>query len=123
MASKWLWCIFQLPLISGFLAGLALTVSRPRSIGSVASSGVHRAAERGQAGQVALLDELEAGAATGRDVVDVVVVAELLQRGGAVATAHDGERLGVGHGLGHGPGARREPVVLEQAHRAVPEDR
>ena len=38
-----------------------------------------------------------------------------------VAAADDGERLGVGDGLGDGAGAGGEAVVLEHAHRAVPE--
>ena len=38
-----------------------------------------------------------------------------------VAAADHGERLGVGHRLGDGARAGGEPLVLEHAHRAVPE--
>ena len=55
MASKWLWCIFQLPLMSG-LRALRHWV---------------RSSQGGQAGQVALLEQLERRAAAGGDVVDV----------------------------------------------------
>src|SRR3954468_2424409 len=109
MASKWLWCIFQLPLMSGFL-------------GLVASPGIGRSSECGQAGEVAVLDELEAGAAAGGHVVDVVVEAELGERAGAVAAADDGEGPRLGAGLRHGPRAGLEAGVLEHAHGPVPED-
>src|SRR4051794_14466373 len=109
MASRWLWCIFQLPLMSG-LRGSGL-------------AGIRRLSKGLQAGKVALLEVLEGGAPTGGDVVDVVVETELGEGGGAVATADDGEAVGVGHGLGDGAGASLEPRVLEHAHRAVPEDR
>jgi hypothetical protein len=54
-------------------------------------------------------------------VVDVVVEPELGERRRRIAAADDGERLGVGHRLGHGAGAGGEPLVFEHAHRAVPE--
>src|SRR5438093_897749 len=104
MASKWLWCIFQLPEISGL---------RP---------GIRGLPQRGEPGEVALLDELQRGAAAGGHVVDLVVEAELLEGAGAVAPAHDGEPLAVGHGLGDLAGAGGEAVVLEDAHGTVPED-
>src|SRR3954468_19290974 len=103
MASKWLWCIFQLPLMSGFL-------------GLVASPGIGRSSECGQAGEVAVLDELEAGAAAGGHVVDLVVEAGLGQRAGAASAADDAEPPGLGARLGHRPGAGLEPRVLEHAH-------
>src|SRR5436190_1379438 len=67
MASKWLWCIFQLPEISGL---------RP---------GIRGLPQRGQAGQVALLDELQRGPTAGGHMVDLVVGAE----GGDVAGQDD----------------------------------
>ena len=78
-------------------------------------------AERLQARQVAELEQFERRAATGGDVVDVVVEPELGERRGGVAATDDRERLGVGDGLGEGAGAGREPLVLEHPHRPVPE--
>src|SRR5687768_11084766 len=86
-------------------------------------SGTVSLSERGQAGEVALLEELERRATAGGHVVDLVVEAELGERRGAVAPADDGEAPAVGHRLGHRLRARREPRILEHAHRAVPEDR
>ena len=109
IASKWLWCIFQLPEISG------------RRVGQ--PSDVAAFAQCREARQVAELQQLQRRAATGRHVVDVVVEAELGQRRRRVAAADDGERLGGGHRLGHGAGAGGEALVLEHPHRAVPEHR
>src|SRR5687767_9967104 len=109
MASKWLWCIFQLPLMSGFRVWLLVGIGcLPQGL---------------EAGEVALLDELEAGAAAGGDVVDVVVEAELGEGAGAVAAAHHGEALGLRARLGDRSGAGLEAGVLEDPHRAVPQDR
>src|SRR5688572_5378976 len=105
MASKWLWCIFQLPLMTGLRGGIGCS------------------SQRGEAGQVALLDELERRAPAGRHVVDFVDEAEAGQRGRTVAAADDGEAATIGDGLGHGPGARGEARVFEHAHGAVPEHR
>src|SRR6476620_131189 len=98
MASKWLWCIFQLPLMSGFRAVLAAS-----------GMGVARRAEGLEAGQVAELEELAAGAAAGRHVVDVRGELARCQRAGAVAAADDGEGRRLGARLGDGPGAGLEP--------------
>ena len=66
MASKWLWFIFQLPEMSGLThCGASL---RSRAC---------------EAGEVAELEQLERGTATGGDVVDLVVEAELGERRGA----------------------------------------
>src|SRR5438045_7140591 len=112
MASRWLWCIFQLPLMSGLRSAFGIASLPGRS----GSQGL-------EAGQVALLDVLERRAPTGGHVVDVVVEAEAVQRGRAVAAADDGERLAAGDGLGHRPRAGRKAVVLEHPHGPVPEDR
>ena len=68
MASRWVWCIFQFPL----------TRSR-RSATELSPQG-------GQAGKVALLDELQGRASAGRDVVDLAVEAEFGERSRAVTT-------------------------------------
>ncbi len=69
-----------------------------------------------QAGEVALLDELERRAATGADVVDLVGEAELADRRRAVAATDDGERARRGDRVGDGAGAGRERRELEHAH-------
>ena len=142
-ASRWSWCIFQLPLTSGrrspdFLA-LAIDVAgrlRPRRRPSARSvrrryarrvryarRRVRRRPQRGQRGQVAALDEFERRAAAGREEVDPVGQAEVLERAGAVATADDGEPGAVGDGLGDPAGPAGEPVVLDDAERPVPQHR
>ena len=65
--------------------------------------------------QVAELEQLERRTPTRGHVIDVGGEAELLDGRGAVAAAHDGERLGVGERLGHGAGAGLEARVLEHA--------
>src|SRR3954453_6767729 len=102
MASKGLRFIFQLPEING------LRIWCP--------------AQRHEPRKVAVLEQFEGRSASRRHVVDLVVQAELGERGCAVATADDGERLRVRHGLGDGAGARRESRIFEHAHRPVPED-
>ena len=72
-------------------------------------------------GQFLALDQLERGAAAGREVGDAVGEPELGQRRRGVAAADDRGRLGRGHRLGDGPGPGRERLELERAHRAVPE--
>src|SRR5687767_2372207 len=75
------------------------------------------------AGELLALDELERGAAARRDKTNLLQhgVARGLDRGDAVTTAHDREASRVRDGLGDAVGARGEGLVLEQAHRAVPE--
>jgi hypothetical protein len=53
----------------------------------------------------------------------VLVEAELAHRGGRVAAADDGQPVDGGDRLGHPAGAGGERRQLEDAHRAVPEDR
>src|ERR1700678_245229 len=105
MASRWVWFIFQLPLMSG----LRSTTAR-RSL-----------PQGNQPGEVPLLDELEGGAPAGREMVDLVVQAEQLEGACAVTTTDDGEALGRGDGVGDSPRACSKTGVLEDAHRAVPE--
>src|SRR5438270_7314034 len=95
MASKWLWCIFQLPLINGLRPsnGWPPSARLPRRIA--------RLPERGEPREVALLDQLERRSATGRHVVDAVVEPELVDRGDDVAAAHHGEARRLGDGLRH----------------------
>src|SRR3954447_16705647 len=104
IASKWLWCIFQLPEMSGFLLG-----------------GIRRLPQSFEARQVALLEQLERRAAARRHVVDLAIELELLGRRRAVAAADDGEPAALGHGDGHRARAGLEARVLEHAHRPVPE--
>ena len=111
IASKWLWCIFQLPLMSGLRCGPTRSLRRL----PLAPQGA-----RGRAGRPA-----RAARATRR---------RRWRRGrrssarpnwasgrGAVAAADDVNAAVVGHRLGDRPGAGREARVLEHAHRAVPE--
>src|SRR4029453_2571214 len=79
--SRWFLCIFQLPAISGRRA----TASPPSGGGG-----------GGAAGKRLALEQLEAGPATGGQVVDLVGQAELGQGGGRVAAAHP--RVAVGGG-------------------------
>lgn len=69
----------------------------------------------GEAGQVAVLEELEGGSSTRRDVVDATGQTELGQRGGAVAPANDGVAIGGGDGLGDGGRTGGEAGVLEDS--------
>ena len=69
VASKWLRFIFQLPLMSGFGG----------------ASGIGCSSQGLEAGQVAELEQLERGTTTGRDVVDVVLQAELRRAAAALS--------------------------------------
>src|SRR5689334_7964901 len=137
MASKWLRFIFQLPLISGLRVVATVVVlssssnvgwrdrvrSRPTGAATAQggvclrrrSGGVGCAAQGLEAGQVAQLEQLQRGTATGRDVIDLAGQTELLDRRRAVTATDDGEGLGLGQRLGHDAGAGFEPRVLEHA--------
>src|SRR4051794_36955926 len=122
IAVKWSWCIFQFAA----MIGLRSVMTRPspcRRVRCVMRSVVagRGLAQRLQAGEVALLDELERRAAAGAHVVDGAVEPELADRGGAVAAPDDREAGAVGHGRRDRLRARRERRHLEHAHRAVPE--
>src|SRR5579859_5050427 len=106
MASRWVWCIFQLPEISGLRASAMPAV--PEGL---------------EPRQVTLLEVLERRPPAGREVVDPVSQAEGGQGAGTVPSADHGEPLAVGDRLGHGVGAGGEAGVLEDTHRPVPEDR
>src|SRR5690606_41653570 len=115
--TAWWWSrfIFQLPAMSGVRL-CAMSPFRRLSCRS--------ALEHGDPGELLALQELQARAATGRDVAELrLVEAETAHRGGRVATAHDREAVRVGHRLGDGPRTTRERLELEDAHRAVPHDR
>src|SRR5580658_163754 len=105
MASRWVWFIFQLPLISGLRSTATARRRLPQS---------------DKPREVSLLYELEGGASAGREVVDLVVQAEQLEGAGAVTPTHHREALRGSHGVGHCPRARCEAGVLEDPHRAVP---
>src|SRR5436305_11422054 len=108
-----------------------LARSRPRSPAALpARSGVRT--RRGScreglveqdldARQLLALEQLERGAASGRESVDPPGEAELLQGGNRVAAADDRLSRRVGNRLGDGAGARREGLELEGPHRSVPE--
>ncbi len=85
MASKWLWCIFQLPLISGLRPPPA-----GRSISPIPPP-FRRLPKGHQAGEVALFQQLQRRPATGGEVVDLVGQAEGRHGGRAVAPADHGE--------------------------------
>ena len=76
---------------------------------------------RGHARQDVALEQLEAGAAAGRDVIDAVGEAGLRDGRDRVAAADDGVARAGGDRLGHGARAGGERRELEGAHRAVPE--
>ena len=69
-----------------------------------------------------MLDQLEPRPSPGRDVIHVGHQAELSHRRRAVAPADHGECAGISHGLRNCASAGGESLVLEQSHRAVPED-
>src|SRR3954471_2037040 len=75
IASKWLLCIFQLAEMIGRRPS-------PWVCSSGSFRGIRCSSQCGQAGEVAELEELQRGAAAGRDVVDLVVQPELRERGG-----------------------------------------
>ena len=77
IASKWLRFIFQLPEMSGRRV-MAFGLPSRRAC---------------QPGEIAVLEELEGGAAAGGDVVDLVVEPELGERRRGVAAADHGEAL------------------------------
>src|SRR6266536_2294410 len=123
-ASRWFLCIFQLPAISGRRA----TGSAPWRHEWMVLAGMLLARIRGpgqhaDAGQRPALEQLEAGATAGGQVVDLLREAELGEGGGRVAAAD--HRVGVGRcdRLGDGSGTGLEGRPFEHAHRAVPEDR
>src|SRR3954468_5524584 len=100
MASKWLRCIFQLPEMSGLRPAGAPPLSVPRSaIPARPPPGVGGGAPGLEAGRVAELEELGAGAPAGRDVVDLVGQAEAGQRGRGVTAPYDGEGVRGRHGF------------------------
>ena len=112
MASRWLWCIFQLPLMSGFRAA------------GFSTRGIRCLSQGGETGKVALvLDELEDAPPPVDTWSTSVVEAELGHGSGAVAATDDRERRAPRRRLRRRSACRREAWVLEDAHRPVPEDR
>src|SRR3954454_17049255 len=78
--------------------------------------------QRLHSGKLSSLDQLERGAATGREPVDGTREPEALQRSDGVAAAHHGVPGSRRHRLGDGAGPAREGLELEGAHGTVPED-
>src|SRR3954451_4855751 len=95
--------IFQLPAISGVRAASAT--------------------ENLHSGEGLPLDQLWRRAAARGEMVDLVGETELGERSRAVAAAHDRRPRRCGDRLGDRPGARRERLQLERAHRPIPEYR
>src|SRR5829696_6228229 len=80
--------------------------------------------EDGDPGELLALQELQAGATTGRDVTEGgFVEAEPAHGGRRVAATDDRQAGDLGEGLRDGAGALGEGIGLEDPHRAVPEDR
>src|SRR5688572_27989621 len=92
IASKWLWCILQLPLIKGFRSGV----------------GIWCLSKCFETGEVALLEQLERRATDSRHVIDLAVESELLRGRRAVATADDREPAALGDGQRNRLGAGLE---------------
>src|SRR3954466_10119527 len=67
--------------------------------------------------------ELERRTAAGREMVEGLLEAETLHRKEAVSAADDGVGLGSGDRGGHAARSGGERLPLEDAHRAVPQDR
>src|SRR5712664_1947297 len=103
-------------------------ISRPRII-SIVVSGITFShvselpvRDRGDAGQSLSLDELERGAAPGRDMRHLAGEAELLDRLHRLAAADDRHRAARREELRDALRAGRERWDLEDADRSVPED-
>src|SRR5580693_3151953 len=118
-------CIFQLPAISGVrsvpITSPTAACSRSWAGGEPPSRDA-RAVERLYAGEHAPLYQLQRGAAAGRQMVDGVLQAEMGERGGRIAAADDGNARRARDSLGDRARALRKWLVLEGAHRTVPED-
>ena len=87
----------------------------------VVLSGVGSGSEGLEAGQVALLEQLERGAAAGGDVVDASARPNWATAAAESPPPTTVKPLRVGDGLGDGAGAGLEARILEDAHRPVPE--
>ena len=97
---RWSWCIFQLPLTNEPAAGGARHRQARRR-------GVRCAAQRLEAGEVPVLEQLERRPAAGRDEVDPLRQARAGRgRATEVPAADDGEARAAGHRLGHGGASR-----------------
>merc|ERR1719424_1504077 len=84
-----------------------------------------RVLERGNARQDLALEQLERGAAAGRDVRHLLGEAGLLDRGHGVTAADDGGAAlagQLGEGVSNVEGALGEGLELEDAHGTVPDD-
>src|SRR4051794_698626 len=92
----------------------------------ILASGFSPSVQNVQRRKVPVLQELQARAAAGADVADLVGQAELLDGRGTVAAADDRDGAvvlrGIRYGLGHRLRAGLEGLLLEHAHRAVPDD-
>jgi len=76
-----------------------------------------------EARQVALLQQFECGATTARDVIYTAFQAEVMERCGGLATAHNGEPWARGDRFGEGAGTFLKSPVFKYAHRSIPKDR
>src|SRR3954451_12931890 len=106
-ASATVLCIFQLAAMYGVRSGIR---------------GLLVGVEQGlDARQLLSLQQLQRGAAAGRDPIDPVLEAEPVQRGDAVAAADHGGPRRRRDRLGDDAGAGGEGLHLESPHRPVPE--
>src|SRR6266851_8561391 len=109
MASKWLWFIFQFPLIRG--------------LRGASGPGIGRLSQGLQPWKLPVLQELEGRSPAGGHVVDVAGQPEGGQGSRAVAPSDDREASTAGNRLGDGARPSREAIVLEHPHGPVPEHR
>src|SRR5438105_10059078 len=79
--------------------------------------------QRRHRGKRLALEEFEKCAAGGRDVVDILVEAELVDSRDGIAPAGDAERFRFGDRMGERFRALGKRRVLEDAHRPIPDDR
>ena len=78
--------------------------------------------QRFHAGELFAFEELEAGAAAGADVGDLVGHAGLVDGAHRVATADDADGAGVGNRVGDGVGAHGKLREFKDARGAVPDN-
>ena len=84
---------------------------------------VRRTPQRRQSGKIPVFEQLEGRSSPGRYVVDPILEAQAAHGRNTVTTTDDGEAVALGHSAGDAGGAVGEPLVLEDAHRAVPQHR
>src|ERR1700755_2784736 len=109
-ASATVLCIFQLAAMYGVRSGICILLGDGLLV-----------EQRFNSGQLLPLQQLQRGAAAGREPIDPVAEAKLDQRRDRVATADHRRPRPRGDGRGDWASASRERRQLEGSHRAVPE--